>query len=117
MRRGLWVAGAVLLLLTGCGGPTEPKGFTRLVLRDPAWDTVHVQVVLTKSADCDNRGPGFISSKNFLMHRDTELPIDVPDGAAACWRHDRNPNKPMPGDWSGWSRATLYPGNESKTDL
>lgn len=117
MRRGLWLAGVAVLLLAGCGGPSVPKGYTRLVLLNPAWDQVHVQIALTKSEDCNSRGPGFISIKTIVMRKDQEFPVNVPDGAAACWRHDRNPKKPLPGDWTGWSRATLYPGNETKTDI
>ena len=42
MRRVLWLAGVAVLLLAGCGGPSVPKGYTRLVLLNPAWDQVHV---------------------------------------------------------------------------
>ena len=34
-----------------------------------------------------------------------------------CWRHDRDPNNPVKGDWSDWSRATLFPGQSVETDL
>ena len=43
--------------------------------------------------------------------------IDVPPDATVCWRHDRNPNKPVTGVWSGWTRATLQPGGSAHTDL
>ena len=53
--------------------------------------------------DCEVVDAGFIS--------------DAPEGAAVCWRYDRNPNNPVPDAWTGWSRATLFPGQSSETDL
>jgi len=43
--------------------------------------------------------------------------IAVPDDANVCWRHDRNPDKPVAGTWSGWTKATLFPGQNADTDL
>ncbi|MGH7095056.1 MAG: hypothetical protein ACREFB_16185 [Stellaceae bacterium] len=116
MHRGFWLAGVLALVLSACGH-SEPAGYAKLVLHDSAWDQVHVQIVVTKSADCDSRGRGFISTKTILMKQDDEEPLQVPDGAGVCWRRDRDPKHPVAGDWSGWSRATLYPGTDTKTDL
>ena len=49
--------------------------------------------------------------------RITSEGFNVPDGASVCWRHDRNPNNPKPGDWTDWTRATLFPGQSTSTDL
>jgi len=43
--------------------------------------------------------------------------IQVPDGANVCWRSDRNPNDPVAGAWSGWTKATLFPGRNAEADL
>jgi len=114
MRYFAWCIG--LLLLTGCGS-SDTQGHTKLTLRDPAWEDVNVQIVITSRADCDARGEGFVSEQTFVMHRDNEKWIEVPDGKSLCWRHDRDPKHPVAGDWSGWTRATLNPGYPTKTDL
>ncbi len=115
MRNLAWVAG--LLLLAGCGDDHAPTGYTKLTLRDPAWETVNVQLVITKNANCDLRDQGVLSTQQVVMRKDTDYPVDVPDGAALCWRHDRDPKHPAAGDWSGWTRAQPNPGYSTKTDL
>ena len=101
-------------LLTACFGG---GGANRLTLHNSVWDQVHVEIVVTKSANCDDRGPEFVSRKEVLIRKDKVEYVDVPPEAAVCWRHDRNPNSPKPGDWTGWSRATLYPGQSAETEL
>ena len=116
MRFG-WTTG-LLLLLAGCGVfSSKPADISTLTLNDPYWDRVNVEVVVTKSADCDSRGDGYISSKEVVMRKSKTETIEVPNGAAVCWRHDRNPNNPVAGAWSGWTRATLFPGQSTETDL
>jgi hypothetical protein len=51
------------------------------------------------------------------MRKKGSEPIDVPNGATVCWRIDRNPNSPVAGAWTGWTRATLAPGQSAETDL
>ena len=103
------------LLLAACA--SKGAGTATLTLNDPYWDRVNVEVVVTKSADCDSRGDGYISTKPLVMHKNTTQSFDVPDGANLCWRHDRDPNNPVKGAWSGWTRATLFPGQSAETDL
>jgi hypothetical protein len=43
--------------------------------------------------------------------------IEAPKAENVCWRHDSNPNNPIAGAWSGWSRATMFPGQTFETDL
>src|SRR5436305_2111605 len=96
------------LLAAACSSST-PSGTTKLTLNNPYWDRVNVEVALTTRGDCEP-GPGFISTKQITMRKNKTEAFDVPDGATACWRHDRNPNNPSAGDWTGWTRATLQPG-------
>jgi hypothetical protein len=92
-------------------------GANRLTLNNSTWDRVNVEIVVTKSANCADRGPEFVSSKEVVLRKDKSEVVDVPPEAAVCWRHDRNPSNPKPGDWTGWSRATLYPGQSAETEI
>ncbi len=112
MRGRVWL---LVLALAACS--SGPGGTTNLTLNDPYWDRVNVEVVITKRADCDSRAEGYIATKELDMRKDKTETIEVPDDATVCWRHDRNPDKPVPGAWSGWTKATLSPGQSAKTDL
>ena len=112
MRAWVWL---VFAALAGCSGGSG--GAATLTLSDPYWDRVNVEVVITKRSDCDSREAGYIATKQLVMRKDKSETIDVPDDANVCWRHDRNPDKPVAGAWSGWTRATLFPGQSAKTDL
>lgn len=113
MGRFCWLV--VLLSLVACssGSPREAA----LVLKDPYWDKVHVQAVVTSNADCSSRGHGYVATENFVMAKGVTHKVVAPNGEDICWRHDRDPNHPSPGAWSGWSRATMFPGQTAETDL
>ena len=111
--RAYWVFGA--LLLSACH--SAPADSSTLILNDPYWDRVNVEIVVTKRADCDSRGEGFVDSKRLVMRKNTTERFTVPNGANICWRHDRNPNEPVKDAWSGWTKASIPPGQESETDL
>ena len=64
-----------------------------------------------------DRGDGRVETKEFTMRKGQTQQIEVSHGEAICWRHDRNPNNPVPGVWSGWSRVPLAPGQTAETDL
>ena len=113
MRYRAWLC--VLLALTACGS-TSSKTSATLILNNPTWDRVNVQAVVTKSPDCDNRD-AYVSTKDFVMTKDKTQRIEAPKAENVCWRHDRNPNNPIAGVWSGWSRATMFPGQDFETDL
>lgn len=108
-----------LAALAGCGmiGGGGSKDVSQLTLRDPGWDRVNVEIVVTRRADCDSRADGFISSRQVTMRRSSYETIEVPNGATVCWRRDRDPNAPAAGAWSGWTRATLPPGQSAEADL
>ncbi len=105
----------LLLALTACA--SDSAGTSKLTLRNTVWERVNVQIVITRSSDCDNRGPEFVGSQNFVLHSNQTKTLVAPDEPSICWRRDRYPTNPRPGEWSGWSRAILFPGNDSTTDL
>jgi hypothetical protein len=108
------LAGAIVL--AGCSSP-PPADVTRFTLNNPYWDRVNVQLVVTRSSDCGNRGEGFIDSWDVVMTRNRPEVIDLPEGANVCWRRDRNPDKPETGVWTGWTKATPPPGRRAGADL
>ena len=115
MRLLLPMLGAVIAL-GGCSSP-RPADTARLTLNNPYWDRVNVQLVVTRSSDCERSAQGLIDSRDLVMSRNKLEVIDVPDGANVCWRRDRNPDKPEAGVWTGWTKATLFPGRSAEADL
>jgi hypothetical protein len=109
-------AGLVVVLFAAACTST-PAGTAELTINNPYWDKVNVEVVITKRADCDSREDGFLERKEVVLRKDRAETVDVPPDATVCWRHDRNPNQPVAGAWSGWSRAALQPGGHAQTDL
>jgi hypothetical protein len=106
---------AVLCWLSACASGSGKSA--TLVLNDPFWDHVNVQAVITTSTDCDNRGAGYVATTEFVMTKDTTHEVVAPNAENICWRHDRDPSHPVKGDWTDWSRATLFPGQSVRTDL
>lgn len=112
MRFALALAG--LPILAACS--SAPADSARLTLNNPYWERVNVQLVITKSSDCDNRAQ-YLDTKEIVMAKNRLEVIRVPSGANVCWRRDRNPNSPVAGAWSGWTKATLFPGRDAEADL
>ena len=113
MRHRAWLL--ALPSLAACS--STPSDTATLTINDPYWDRVNVEIVVTKLADCDSRGEGYIETRELVMHKNKTEAIEVPNGANVCWRHDRNPNSPVAGAWSGWTKASLPPGQSAETDL
>jgi hypothetical protein len=113
MRYLAWLS--ALLSVAACGPVGSSKSAT-LVLNDPTWDRVNVEAVITKSPNCENQ-EAYISTQQFVMTKNRTQKIEAPNAESICWRHDRNPNNPIAGVWSGWSRVTLFPGTTTETDL
>jgi hypothetical protein len=106
------------LVLAGCSMfSSAPADSSRLTLNDPYWERVNVELVITRRGDCDSRAEGYLSTRQVVMRKNKSETIDVPNGASLCWRHDRNPDNPTAGAWSGWTRATLVPGKSAEADL
>jgi hypothetical protein len=106
---------SLLLLLAACSSAGGSKS-AKLILNDPNWDRVHVEAVVTRSSDC-TLAKDYVATHKFVMTKGQTHTIEAPDAENVCWRHDSNPNDPIPGAWSGWSRATLFPGQSIETDL
>jgi hypothetical protein len=106
---------SALLCLSACSSGSSQSA--TLTLNDPTWDRVNVQAVITKSSDCDDRQNGYVATDEFVMTKGHSHNVVAPNAETICWRHDRDPNNPVAGDWSGWSRATLFPGQTTETDL
>jgi hypothetical protein len=96
---------------------SKPADTSRLILNNPYWDRVNVEVVITRLADCDSRNTGYLSSQQLVMRKNKTESVEVPNGATVCWRHDRNPNSPVAGAWSGWTKAQVTPGQTAEADL
>ena len=107
----------LMAILWAAACSSAPAGTGTLTLNNPYWDRVNVQIVITKRADCDSREQGYVETKELVMRKERSETIDVPPDATVCWRHDRNPNLPVAGAWSGWTRATLQPGGSAQSGL
>jgi hypothetical protein len=112
-RYPAWLS-AVLVVAACSSGSSQTA---TLILDNETWERVNVEVVITNSADCDNRGKDYVATKQFVMTKGQTRKIEAPNAESICWRHDRNPNNPTPGAWSGWSRVPLAPGQTAETDL
>jgi hypothetical protein len=106
---------ATLLVVSSCSSGSDQSA--TLVLDNPTWDRVNVEAVITKSSDCNERANGYVATKDFAMAKGQTHKVVAPNAETICWRHDRDPNNPVSGDWSEWSRATLFPGQSTETDL
>lgn len=113
MRYPAWLAAA--LVLGACSSGSSHSA--TLVLNDPSWDRINVQAVITTNPDCGSREHGYVTTKEFTMTKGHNRQIVAPNAEIICWRHDANPNSPSPGNWSDWSKATLFPGQTAETDL
>jgi hypothetical protein len=114
MRSAAVLASMSMLLLAACS--STPADGSRLTLNNPYWERVNVQLVITKSSDCENRGE-HLNSRELVMIKNKLEVVQVPSGATVCWRRDRNPNNPVAGTWSGWTKATLFPGRDAEANL
>jgi hypothetical protein len=106
---------AVLVALCGCSSRSDHSA--TLILDNPTWDRVNVEAIITKSEDCNDRANGYVATRKFVMIKNQTHRVVAPNAETICWRHDRDPTNPVPGDWSEWSRATLFPGQSTETDL
>lgn len=87
------------------------------MLNNPHFGPTNVEAVVTSNPDCSSRGPGYVSTLDFVLPNNATKVIDVPPGAEVCWRRDRDPSQPVLGQWSNWDRAYVEPGETIESDL
>jgi hypothetical protein len=104
-----------VLCAAGCSSGSDHSA--TLILDNPGWERVNVEAVITRNEDCNERANGYVETQHFEMGKGQTHKVIAPNAETICWRHDRDPNNPAPGDWSEWSRATLFPGQSTETDL
>ena len=115
--RNLLALLAIVLLCAGSCAPQPPAPLPgRLQLSNPNFGLINVEAVITTSPNCDNRD-AYVSTQEFVMTKNRTQRIEAPKAENICWRHDSNPNNPVAGAWTGWSRATMFPGQTYETDL
>ena len=105
-----------LLCVAACAQQAPPTPGT-LLLNNPHFGATHVEAVITANPDCSSRGPGYVSTLEFVLPNDATKIIDVPAGSEICWRRDRIPDQPGAGEWSDWDRAYVAPGGTIEADL
>jgi hypothetical protein len=106
----------VVLAIAACAAQPPPQPGT-LLLNNPHFGPTHVEAVITANPDCASRGPGYVSSYDFVLPNNATRIITVPPGDEVCWRRDRNPDQPVPGEWSDWDRAYVAPGRTIEADI
>jgi hypothetical protein len=88
-----------------------------LLLDNPHFGPMNVEAVITSNPDCASHGPGYVSTLEFVLPNNATKIIDVPPGDEICWRRDRNPERPVAGQWSDWDRAFVEPGTTVQSNL
>jgi hypothetical protein len=107
----------LIVLVAAACAPPPPTGPGTLLLSNPHYDSLHVEAVITANADCGSRGPGYVSTIEFVLPNNATRFVDVPPGTEVCWRRDRDPAQPVAGQWSDWDRAYVAPGTTIDANL
>jgi len=107
----------VLFCVAACAlrQPQPPPG--TLLLNNPHFGPTNVEAVITSNPDCASRGPGYVSTFDFVLPNNATKIIAVPSGDEVCWRRDRDPNQSVPGRWSDWDRAYVEPATTINANL
>lgn len=110
------LAPAILFCAAACAvkGPPPPG---TLLLNNPHFGPIDVEVVITANPDCASRGPGYVSTNRFVLPNNGTKIVYVPPGAEVCWRRDRDTENPIFGQWSDWDRAYVEPGSTIDANL
>ena len=108
---------SVLLLFCAAACTPQPVQPGTLLLSNLNFGPTNVEAVITANPDCSARGPGYVSTLEFVLPDNATKFIDVPPGDEICWRRDRDPSQPVSGQWSGWDRAFVAPGTTIDANL
>ena len=108
---------SVLLLFCAAACTPQPVQPGTLLLSNLNFGPTNVEAVITANPDCSARGPGYVSTLEFVLPNNATKFIDVPPGDEICWRRDRDPSQPVSGQWSGWDRAFVAPGTTIDANL
>jgi hypothetical protein len=113
------VRSTVLVIVLFCAAACAPQPVQPgiLLLSNQDFGPTNVEAVITANPDCGARGPGYVSTLEFLLPSNATRFIDVPPGAEICWRRDRDPSQPVAGQWSAWDRAYVAPGSTIAANL
>jgi phage tail protein X len=114
---GKWPVLPVVVLLGAAACTSQPVRPGTLLLSNPHFGPTNVEAVITANSDCASRGPGYVSTLEFVLPDNATKFIDVPPGNDICWRRDRDPSQPVAGQWSGWDRAFVAPGTTIDANL
>jgi hypothetical protein len=107
----------VLFCVAACVLQPPPSPPGTLLLNNPHFGPTNVEAVITANPDCSSRGPGYVSTLDFVLPNNATRTIAVPPGDEVCWRRDRDPAQPVLGVWSNWDRAYVEPGTTIEADL
>jgi hypothetical protein len=108
---------ALVFCATAACAPQQPPEPGTLLLSNPDFGPTHVEAVITANPDCASRGPGYVSTSEFVLANDATRIIYVPPGEEVCWRRDADPSQPVSGQWSPWDRAFVAPGTTIDANL
>ena len=106
-----------IVLSCGTACTPQPAQPGTLLLSNMDFGSTNVEAVITANPDCAARGPGYVSTLEFVLPNNATKFIDVPPGTEVCWRRDRDPAQPVAGQWSGWDRAFVEPGTTINANL
>jgi hypothetical protein len=107
----------LIVLFAAAACAPSPAGPGTLLLSNPNFGATHVEAVITANPDCGSRGPGYVSTLEFVLPNDATRFVAVPPGTEVCWRRDRDPDQPVAGQWSDWDRAYVAPGTTIDANL
>ncbi|HEY3911611.1 MAG TPA: hypothetical protein VGM07_17245 [Stellaceae bacterium] len=107
----------VIVLFCAAACAPQPVRPGTLLLSNPNFGPLNVEAVITANPDCASRGPGYVSTLEFLLPNNATKFIDVPPGTEICWRRDRDPDQPVAGQWSPWDRAYVAPDTTVDANL
>jgi hypothetical protein len=105
----------LLFVVAACAPP--PAGPGTLLLSNRNFGPTNVEAVITANPDCSSRGPGYVTTFEFVLPSNGTRFIGVPPGTEVCWRRDRDPAQPVAGQWSSWDRAFVEPGATINANL